>query len=167
MIAELTHNRHIQQVRPLRLSATIDVESRAREIHELIAKRAYSIYEGRGHAGGHDVEDWLQAEAEVLVMLGIGFMEQGGDLTVDVGITPSELSELQVRLEPSRLIVSGKKTEPAVTLAHAHESRRSGPTQIFQVVKFPVVVKPSGAKATFSNGLLEFRIPKAVTAKAA
>jgi H+-transporting ATPase len=30
-----------------------------------IAKRAYEIYERQGHRGGHDVQDWLQAEHEV------------------------------------------------------------------------------------------------------
>jgi len=30
-----------------------------------IARRAYEIFLGRGGDDGHDVEDWLQAEAEL------------------------------------------------------------------------------------------------------
>ena len=33
---------------------------------EYIRLRAYYLYEQHGHADGHDVEDWLEAEAEVL-----------------------------------------------------------------------------------------------------
>ncbi len=33
---------------------------------ELIRRRAYEFYEERGHEHGHDVEDWLRAEAEVM-----------------------------------------------------------------------------------------------------
>jgi len=33
---------------------------------EYIRLRAYSIYEQRGRQDGHAVEDWLQAEAEIL-----------------------------------------------------------------------------------------------------
>jgi hypothetical protein len=33
---------------------------------EYIRLRAYSIYEQRGRQDGHDMEDWLQAEAEIL-----------------------------------------------------------------------------------------------------
>ena len=32
---------------------------------EYIRMRAYQLYEQRGRQSGHDVEDWLQAEAEV------------------------------------------------------------------------------------------------------
>ena len=33
---------------------------------ELIRIHAYLIYEKRGCENGHDLEDWLQAEAEIL-----------------------------------------------------------------------------------------------------
>jgi hypothetical protein len=32
---------------------------------EYIRLRAYQLYEQRGRENGHDVEDWLQAEAEI------------------------------------------------------------------------------------------------------
>jgi hypothetical protein len=34
--------------------------------HQCIALRAYELYEARGHVDGFDVEDWLQAEREIL-----------------------------------------------------------------------------------------------------
>ena len=30
-----------------------------------IRQRAYELYEARGSGDGHDVEDWLEAEAEI------------------------------------------------------------------------------------------------------
>lgn len=35
---------------------------------ELIRERAYQLYERRGREDGHDVEDWLEAEAEILAL---------------------------------------------------------------------------------------------------
>lgn len=32
---------------------------------EQIRLRAYELYEARGRADGHDMEDWLEAEAEI------------------------------------------------------------------------------------------------------
>lgn len=32
---------------------------------ELIRQRAYSYYEQRGRDDGHDLDDWLRAEAEI------------------------------------------------------------------------------------------------------
>ena len=36
-----------------------------RQLRELIARRAYEIYEERGRSHGEDMNDWLRAEAEV------------------------------------------------------------------------------------------------------
>jgi hypothetical protein len=33
---------------------------------EIIRKRAYEMFEAHGYQHGHDVEDWLSAEAEVM-----------------------------------------------------------------------------------------------------
>lgn len=32
---------------------------------EQIRQRAYELYEARGRGDGHDLEDWLEAEAEI------------------------------------------------------------------------------------------------------
>jgi hypothetical protein len=37
-------------------------------LEEQIRHRAYELYEERGRADGHDVEDWLHAEAEIKKM---------------------------------------------------------------------------------------------------
>ena len=34
--------------------------------HDQIAQLAFSLYEARGRQDGHDVEDWLRAEQELL-----------------------------------------------------------------------------------------------------
>lgn len=33
--------------------------------NDAVARRAYELYERRGREDGHDLEDWLQAEADV------------------------------------------------------------------------------------------------------
>ena len=38
-------------------------------LHRLFARRAYQLYEARGCLDGFDVQDWLQAEREVLEQL--------------------------------------------------------------------------------------------------
>jgi Protein of unknown function (DUF2934) len=36
-----------------------------RNLDEEIRRRAYELYESRGSENGHDVDNWLRAEAEV------------------------------------------------------------------------------------------------------
>lgn len=33
--------------------------------HEMIARKAYELYERRGGAPGHEFEDWLEAERQI------------------------------------------------------------------------------------------------------
>jgi hypothetical protein len=45
-------------------------DNRQSELRDLIARRAYEIYEERGRSDGEDMNDWLRAEAEVKASLG-------------------------------------------------------------------------------------------------
>lgn len=51
-------------VRERRISAR-DADDEQNLLRELIARRAYEIYEERGRCDGEDMNDWLRAEAEV------------------------------------------------------------------------------------------------------
>ena len=45
-----------------------DIENQASGTitQEEIAQRAYALYEARGREDGHDLDDWLEAERELL-----------------------------------------------------------------------------------------------------
>ena len=49
---------------------TLPTETRATEspvdIQEQVRRRAFELYEQRGREGGHDLDDWLQAESELV-----------------------------------------------------------------------------------------------------
>jgi len=39
----------------------------SQSLEEEIRRRAYELYEERGREDGHDLDDWLRAEAEITV----------------------------------------------------------------------------------------------------
>ena len=43
----------------------ISIDDQHPSLDEEIRRRAYELYETRGREDGHDVDDWLRAEAEV------------------------------------------------------------------------------------------------------
>lgn len=47
--------------KPLTFSRTTAEETSEEQIRD----RAYELYEARGRGDGHDMEDWLEAEAEI------------------------------------------------------------------------------------------------------
>ena len=48
------------------LNRKSSAESMDQEMREQIEKRAYEIFEARGAEPGHDVEDWVRAELEIV-----------------------------------------------------------------------------------------------------
>jgi Protein of unknown function (DUF2934) len=42
------------------------IQTKTPELDEKIRRRAYELYEQRGRTDGCELEDWVQAEAEVL-----------------------------------------------------------------------------------------------------
>jgi hypothetical protein len=59
----MTVNRNSKEPITLQSSApTTDAQS---ELQEEIHRRAYELYEERGGGEGRELDDWLQAEAEV------------------------------------------------------------------------------------------------------
>jgi hypothetical protein len=49
--------------RPFAEGAFNDIDPDLR--HRMVSEAAYCLYSERGYADGYDVDDWLQAEAEV------------------------------------------------------------------------------------------------------
>ena len=47
-------------------SAAAPATALTEDMQHLICERAYQLFEARGREPGHDVEDWLRAEAEIL-----------------------------------------------------------------------------------------------------
>jgi hypothetical protein len=51
-------------------SVTVREPAGASPTYEQIAERAYDLYLARGETPGHEVDDWLRAEAELRTELG-------------------------------------------------------------------------------------------------
>jgi hypothetical protein len=51
---------------PVKLVAADVLLNRKDEIQNVIAHRAYELFEGHGRTNGRDVDDWIEAEVEVV-----------------------------------------------------------------------------------------------------
>jgi len=50
---------------PMTKKVSTSGRTAAEDSEEQIRRRAYELYEARGRGDGHDLEDWLEAEAEI------------------------------------------------------------------------------------------------------
>ncbi len=149
----------------LNLVSVHELFEHTQDVFNLIARRAFEIFESHGHVHGNDREDWFLAESELLTPVKFHLSESGESLTARAEVPGFHRQEIKVSLEPLRLSISGK-TEPLENQQsekHPHSHRHA--QLMFRVIDLPCEVDLSKAKASFNDGRLEVVMPKAAPAK--
>jgi HSP20 family molecular chaperone IbpA len=134
---------------PVKLVPVQLLQQRKAEIHNMIARRAYELFECRGRVPSHEIDDWVQAESEVIYPCCHDLKESAEAIILRVDL-PGSLTadQLTVSVEPRRLLVSGEKEISLLygDASDTHWEVRS--QQIFRVHDLPADVDPSKATAT-------------------
>jgi Protein of unknown function (DUF2934) len=58
--------REVESEREIETNPDVETQPSGTITQEEIAQRAYALYEARGREDGHDLDDWLEAERELL-----------------------------------------------------------------------------------------------------
>ena len=133
---------------------------RPQEINDLISSRAYQLFESRGFTQGYDREDWLRAESEILLNVPVDIAETETELTIRAELPGFSENDLEVRVAPVSLCITGKREEAAEQTGEktVYSERRSN--QIFRVLDLPSQIDPDRVNATLSDGILEIKLLK-------
>ncbi|MCI0488708.1 MAG: Hsp20 family protein [Blastocatellia bacterium] len=134
---------------------------RIEEINRKIEQRAYELFECRHCEHGCDLEDWLQAESEMLLPIPIEIRESDDQFAVHAEVPGFNLEEVKVGIEPRRLTIIGR-TERALdqkTGEAVYVEQRFN--EIFRSLDLPVDVDTEKVRATFKDGVLDLTLPKA------
>ena len=134
-------------------------------VSDAISRRAYELFERRGRTYGGDVDDWLQAESELLHSCSPEVKESVEAIIVrtEVPITFAA-DQLKIAIEPRRLIFSGERD-----MSRAYEDSQANPGElqkrwIFRIHELFVDVDPVKSTATLRGRTLEIVMPKVVRA---
>lgn len=147
---------------PLKLASSQELLQLEQELHDLIAQRAFELFQRRGGQHGHDVADWLQAESEILHSCRHNLTEYHDSLLIRgelPGIFTPE--QIKVSIEPRRAMVSGEATVSGLYSDGRATETKSRIRRIFRAHKLPAEVDPSRSKATLKGEQLEINMPKA------
>lgn len=146
---------------PVRVVPAQALQDRLDRKREAIARQAYEIFERRGHAHGRDVDDWLEAESELLRRFPRTVAQTNTAFVVFTELPALwNADDLVVGVEPRRLIVSGER-EAQVTYSDQSGTRMENRVQsILRVLDLPVDVDPVGTTANLVGKTLEIVMPK-------
>ena len=145
---------------PLRPSEPADLQEKMQKLQLAIAHRAHELFEARGREHGHDLEDWLRAESELLFPVSIAMSETKDQVSVRANVSGFDHSELEVSVEPRRVTILGKRKQSAgETETGATRQTGSHPDQILEVIDFATEVVPERAIIELQAGVLNFDLP--------
>jgi len=133
-------------------------------LSEEIRNRAYSLFEKRGKADGSDVEDWLNAEREIIWSPASELIDSKDKISVRLALPGFDAKDVEVSATPDSIVVQAEST-------HTHDSKEgdirfcefSGKT-LFRRLDLPAEVDVEKITASLEKGILEITAPKA-TAK--
>lgn len=130
------------------------------EVYKRIEVRALELSRARGRTEGYEQEDWRQAESEFLRPVPVEMQEFADRIRIRARVSGFEQDELKVSVEPSRIMIAGKKErqpEQGNVLFYVDWY----PDEILQVLNLPQDIDPVLARIKFQEGVLEFDLLKA------
>jgi HSP20 family protein len=136
---------------------------RINRIHEGIERRAFEIFQNNGGVPGRELDDWFKAEEELLHPVHMNLAKSDGALTVAVEVPGFGADQLQVSLEPRRLMISGKKETSKEKEEEQRQTivyREQCSDEILRIIDLPEDVDPAKATAILKHGVLELKLPK-------
>jgi HSP20 family protein len=135
------------------------------ELSNKIAQRAFCKFEGNGRVPGHDLEDWLKAEAEFLTPVPLELSETDAELTIKAEVPGFTEKELKIVAEPAHLFITGKTEKRSEEKKKKTLYSEISSNEIFRNVRLPVDIDPEKVSAVLKNGILEVLMHKAMPAK--
>jgi general secretion pathway protein A len=133
----------------------------AAEIKDAIQRRAYELFEARGYAHGHDNEDWLKAESEILLDVPVEITEGESELVVRASVPGFGENDLKVEAAPRCLCILGRHEEAAEETEQSAGGFQRNCKRIFRLLDLPSEVDQYSLKTTVRDGLLEITLRKA------
>jgi HSP20 family protein len=152
-----------ESAKPIKYGSVFD---EIQDTFNAISRRAYEIFEASGGSFGRDLEHWFEAERELLHPVHVSIGESDDSLAVSAEVPGFSEKELQINLEPRRIVITGKR--------EAKKEGKKGKTvyaercsdQILRIVDLPADIETDKVNATLKNGVLEFIMPKVAKVQA-
>ena len=138
----------------------LDAAEQRRRIQEAIARRAYEIFERRGGMGWHELDDWRQAEGELLHKLSYGFTTRDHTIGIGMDLSSLEPGSVEIWVAPRQLTICGKPRSRKVATSRATEARLVGHL-VFREIQLPFNISPTAVETRIRGRCyLEIRLPK-------
>jgi HSP20 family molecular chaperone IbpA len=145
-----------------------DAEKQTLPVFEEIAKRlaaierrAFDLFEKRGGELGHDLEDWLKAEHELLGWPSAELTEKDGVYQMEIALPGFAAKDVEITATPGEVIVHAATKEEKKTEKENVLWTEFGSNDVYRRFEVPTPINVEQVAANLDNGLLRITAPEA------
>lgn len=120
------------------------------DLFDRVRERAYELFCDRGGEAGHEHEDWLRAEEEVMCGADAAVVETGRELRLRCRLPGFTASGIRVRAGDGEIVVEAERQGEGVGLEMRNVFRRMTPRAAMDV---------RGVTAVWDGAVLEVTVP--------
>jgi HSP20 family protein len=142
-----------------------EISNRLSEVNDVITRRAFDIFESRGRSPGHEQEDWLRAESELLHPVPLNVTESNDEYIVRCEVPGFDSKDIEIIVEPLRMAISGQREAAKGEESGGMICPESRAGRIFQILDLASMVDPSKVRAALKDGVLIIDLPKSEQAE--
>ena len=127
---------------------------------ESIRQRAFDLFQHRNGANGSEMEDWVQAERDLIWSPACELLDEENEFKATVALPGFDAKDVQVSATPGELVIQAAST-------HTHEGKNGNvrfcefsDKQIFRRLELPTLIDVDKVSATLKDGILKITAPK-------
>ena len=132
-------------------------------ITDSIRTRAFNIFQNRNCGNGSDLDDWLQAERDVVWSPVSELVDDEKEFKARIALPGFDAKDIRVSAMPDGLVIEADAT-------HTHEGTSGNvcfcefsAKKLFRRLQLPVSVDVDKVTASVDRGILQVTAPKATT----
>jgi HSP20 family protein len=130
-------------------------------ITDSIQKQAFNLFKNRNGENGSDLDDWLQAERDVVWSPASELVDDKKEFRARIALPGFDATDIQVSAMPDALVIQADTT-------HAHEGKNGNvrfcefsEKNLFRRLPLPASIDVDKVTASVDKGILEVTAPKA------
>jgi len=153
--------------REIAVRRTQSILDEVAQIHEMIRRRAFEMFEGRGDSPFGEMDDWLNAERELSLQPRLEMRRSDGKFEIVADIPDVDPKDLDVKVTGQDVLITAHRHEAPETekaKGAAKPEVKDGQKEesflrLFGAIHFPEVIDPEAVKAEYRKGHLRVTAP--------
>ena len=129
---------------------------------QAIERRAFELFQQGGCCPGHDLDDWLRAEHEVLGWPSAELTAQDEAFEIQMTLPGFQAKEVEVTATPDEIVVHAEAKHEEMGEDRGVVWTEFGSNDVYRRFDLPAQIDVDKATATLENGILHVKAPQSV-----